>query len=76
MTDVISVMFGDASKIVWDFEDGDRVFFARGLKYPMEFPIAGKDKITCPVCGTTIEVEPPVCRGCRLDLTELSEPNQ
>ena len=27
MTDVISVMFGDASKIVWDFEDGDRAGF-------------------------------------------------
>ena len=26
-TDVISVMFGDASKVVWDFEDGDRAGF-------------------------------------------------
>ena len=53
------------------FEDGDRVFFVRGLKYPVEFPLTGKDKITCPVCGTTIETESPVCRGCRLDLTEI-----
>ena len=58
------------------FEDGDRMFFARGLKYPLEFPIMRKDKITCPICGTTIEAERPVCRGCNLDLTEISEQNQ
>ena len=58
------------------FEDGDRVFFVRGLKYPVEFPLTGKDKVTCPVCGTTIETENLVCRGCRLNLTEILEKSE
>ena len=50
------------------YADGDRVLFVRGLKYPCKLTAA--EKLTCPRCGTTVETESPVCRGCRLDLTE------
>ncbi len=55
------------------YNDGDRVFFVRGLKYPVEFPLTAGAKYTCPVCGTTVEAERPICKGCRLDLSEFAE---
>ena len=58
------------------YSEGDRVFFVRGLKYPYKFPAIGGEKFTCPVCGTTIKTEQPVCSGCRLDYTKLSDKKQ
>ncbi len=55
------------------YGEGDRVLFVRGLKYPYKFPAAEGEKLTCPVCGTTVEAEQPVCRGCRLDFKGLTE---
>ena len=51
------------------YAEGDRILFIRGLKYPHKLSAAG-EKRTCPVCGTTVEADSPVCRKCRLDLTE------
>ena len=55
------------------YAEGDRVFFVRGLKYPLKYPITDGEKFTCPVCGTTVEVEQPICRGCHLDLSEFAK---
>ena len=55
------------------YAEGDRVLFVRGLKYPYKLPAAENEKLTCPACGTTVEAEEPVCRGCRLILSEFTE---
>ena len=55
------------------YAEGDRVLFVRGLKYPYKLPAAEHEKFTCPVCGTTVESEQPVCRGCHLDLSEFAK---
>ena len=55
------------------YGEGDRVLFVRGLKYPYKFPAAEGEKLTCPVCGTTVESEQPVCKGCRLNLSEFTK---
>ena len=56
------------------YAEGDRVLFVRGLKYPYKLPAAQAEKFTCPRCGTTVEADHPICRGCRLDLSELMNP--
>ena len=55
------------------YAEGDRVLFVRGLKYPYKLPTAENEKFTCPVCGTTVKAEEPVCKGCRLNLSEFTE---
>jgi hypothetical protein len=52
------------------YADGTPVLFVRGLKYPYKCSAAEDTKFTCPACGTTVESDHPVCKGCRLDLTE------
>ena len=49
------------------YSEGDRVLFVRGLKFPYKFPTAPGEKFTCPVCGTTVETEQPICRRCGAD---------
>lgn len=53
------------------YDEGDRVFFVRGLKYPFEFPICNGKERTCPICGSTIEAEETACKRCRLDFSKL-----
>lgn len=55
------------------YAEGDRVLFVRGLKYPYKLPAAEHEKLTCPACGTTVKAEEPVCKGCRLNLSEFTE---
>jgi hypothetical protein len=49
------------------YDEGDRVFFARGLKYPMEFPMPKGKDFKCPVCGRTVEAGNKVCSKCGFD---------
>jgi hypothetical protein len=53
------------------YDEGDRVFFVRGLKYPLKFPITEGKEFTCPVCGHTVSAEDTVCKSCRLDFTDI-----
>ena len=53
------------------YSEGDRVFFVRGLKFPFKFPTAEAEKYTCPRCGTTMESDTMICRGCRGDFSDL-----
>jgi hypothetical protein len=54
------------------FSEGDRVFFARGLKYPFKLPMQENEEYTCPVCGKTIEAGLTVCTRCRSDFSKIS----
>ena len=49
------------------YDEGDRVFFTRGLKYPMEFPMPKGKDFKCPVCGRTVEAGNKVCSKCGFD---------
>lgn len=53
------------------YEEGDRVFFVRGLKYPLKFPITKGKEFKCPVCGHTVSAEDTVCKSCRLNFTDI-----
>lgn len=53
------------------YQEGDRVFFARGLKYPVKFPIQNNQEYTCPVCGKTINDGNMICTRCHLNLLKL-----
>ena len=53
------------------YQEGDQVFFVRGLKYPMKFPLQDDQEYTCPVCGKTINGENLICARCHLDLSKL-----
>ncbi|MBO5968747.1 MAG: zinc ribbon domain-containing protein [Clostridia bacterium] len=53
------------------YEEGDRVFFVRGLKYPLKFPITEGMEFKCPVCGHTVSAEDTVCKSCRLNFADL-----
>ena len=53
------------------YDEGDRVFFARGLKYPMEFPLPEGKEFKCPVCGRTVTADSKVCGRCKTDFLDL-----
>lgn len=53
------------------YRKGDRVFFVRGLKYPLEVPITDKTERTCPRCGRTVEVNSMVCKRCKFDYSDI-----
>ena len=53
------------------YDEGDRVFFARGLKYPMEFPLPEGKEFKCPFCGRTVTADSKVCPRCKIDFLEL-----
>ena len=53
------------------YDEGDRVFFARGLKYPMEFPLPEGKEFKCPVCGRTVNPDEKVCSRCKTDFVDL-----
>lgn len=53
------------------YEEGDRVFFVRGLKYPLKFPITEGKEFKCPVCGHTVSAEDTVCKSCRLNFADI-----
>lgn len=53
------------------YDEGDRVFFVRGLKYPMEFPLPADKDIKCPVCGRTVTADSKTCNRCKIDFSEL-----
>ena len=53
------------------YEEGDRVLFVRGLKYPFKFPITDEVERTCPVCGRTIAIEQRVCGKCNFDYSKV-----
>lgn len=53
------------------YDEGDRVFFARGLKYPMEFPLPEGKEFKCPICGRTVTADSKVCGRCKTDFLDL-----
>ena len=53
------------------FDEGDRVFFARGLKYPMEFPLPEGKAFKCPVCGRSVQADSQVCSRCKTNYHKL-----
>jgi len=53
------------------YDEGDRVFFARGLKYPMEFPLPDGKEFKCPICGRTVTADSKVCGRCKTDFLDL-----
>ena len=53
------------------YGEGDRVFFVRGLKYPLKFPITVGKEFTCPVCGHSLSAEDTVCKSCKLDFADI-----
>ncbi len=52
------------------YEEGDRVFFVRGLKYPFEFPFREGKGYTCPGCGRLIVADEAICGRCHFDFSE------
>ena len=53
------------------YDEGDRVFFARGLKYPMEFPLPEGKDFKCPFCGRTVTAGSRVCSRCKTDFADF-----
>lgn len=53
------------------YDEGDRVFFVRGLKYPMEFPLPEGKDFKCPICGRTVTADSKVCGRCKTDFVNL-----
>ena len=53
------------------YDEGDRVFFVRGLKYPMEFPLTEGKEFKCPVCGHTVTTDAMLCKRCGLNFSDL-----
>lgn len=52
------------------YEEGDRVFFVRGIKYPFEFPFRKGKRYTCPGCGRLIVADEAICGRCHFDFSE------
>ena len=53
------------------YDEGDRVIFIRGLKYPMEFPLPEGKEFKCPICGRTVTADSKVCGRCKMDYRDL-----
>ena len=53
------------------YDEGDRVLFVRGLKYPFKFPLSEGKEFTCPVCGHTGSAEDTVCKSCKLNFADI-----
>ena len=53
------------------YDSGDRVFFVRGLNYPIALPITDAIERTCPMCGRTIEAGDMACQRCKFDFRDL-----
>lgn len=53
------------------YDEGDRVFFVKGLKYPMEFPLPEDKDFKCPVCGRTVTADSKTCSRCKIDFSKL-----
>ncbi|MBQ1981868.1 MAG: hypothetical protein II229_01410 [Clostridia bacterium] len=56
-------------------QDGDRVLFIRGLKYPLKFPKTDTAEFTCPVCGRTVRADSGTCKQCKFDYSQLVKHN-
>jgi hypothetical protein len=53
------------------FDEGDRVYFVRGLKYPIEFPLPEGKDFKCPVCGRSVHAESQTCDRCKTNYCKL-----
>ena len=53
------------------FDEGDRVYFVRGLKYPIEFPLPEGKAFKCPVCGRSVQSDSQVCSRCKTNYHKL-----